>query len=195
MHEAVSVVKQKAVFDIGQCMEFRRVLFRSAASLGLTAPLTLGTQFGLGMAINDGDELTPGQRGWGGLGAHSIVFGKTPSETALITLGTAGIGSDRLFLSAVNPTIDKFSFRANDKGTSIVDPTTAKLTIDGHLATLTASPKVLDATDFTYRPSPPFNAGFHTYAIEIKDTLGNIITDSRSVVSPTFTTVSMANQA
>ncbi|MBN8247203.1 MAG: hypothetical protein J0L84_07135, partial [Verrucomicrobia bacterium] len=54
------------------------------AALDLTA-LVGETQFGLGMAINDGDELTPGQRGWGGLGAHSIVFGKTPSETALIT--------------------------------------------------------------------------------------------------------------
>ncbi len=57
-----------------------------ASSLGLTK-LTPGTKFGLGMAINDGDEATPGQRGWGGLGAHSIVFGKTPSETALVTLG------------------------------------------------------------------------------------------------------------
>src|SRR6185436_18037416 len=56
------------------------------ASLGLTAPLTDGTKFGLGMAINDGDELTPGQKGWGGLGAHAIVFGKTPQETALMTL-------------------------------------------------------------------------------------------------------------
>ena len=27
-----------------------------------------------------------GQKGWGGLGAHSIVFGKTPAETALVTL-------------------------------------------------------------------------------------------------------------
>src|ERR1051326_3011561 len=55
------------------------------ASLGLTN-LTAGTQFGLGMAINDGDLLTPGQRGWGGLGAHAIVFGKSPKETALMTL-------------------------------------------------------------------------------------------------------------
>ncbi|HEU0039632.1 MAG TPA: sugar-binding protein, partial [Verrucomicrobiae bacterium] len=55
------------------------------ASLGLT-DLTNGTQFGLGMAINDGDLLTPGQKGWGGLGAHAIVFGKTPQETALMTL-------------------------------------------------------------------------------------------------------------
>src|SRR5688572_21543796 len=81
------------------------------ASMGLTA-LTPGTQFGLGMAINDGDQATPGQKGWGGLGAHSIVFGKTPSETAHVTLGTAGGGGvDRLFFSAVNPTIDNFTFR------------------------------------------------------------------------------------
>jgi len=60
-----------------------------AASLGLTAPLTAGTQFGLGMAINDGDQLTPGQKGWGGLGAHAIVFGKSPKETALMTLAPA----------------------------------------------------------------------------------------------------------
>src|SRR5262249_32865971 len=69
-------------------------------SLGLTPPLTNGVQFGLGMAINDGDGFLDtatgtqygqagqeGQKGWGGLGAHSIVFGKTPSETALVTLG------------------------------------------------------------------------------------------------------------
>jgi hypothetical protein len=156
-----------------------------ASSLGLVAPLTLGTQFGLGMAINDGDQLTPGQKGWGGLGAHSIVFGKTPQETALITLGTAGSGTAVFFLSAINPAVDKFSFRANDLGTSIVDPATAKLRIDGQLVTLVASPKVLDATDFTYIPSPPpFAPGGHTYSIEIKDTLGNTVTDSGSFVTP-----------
>ena len=58
-----------------------------ASSLGLTAPLTVGTQFGLGMAINDGDLLQPGQRGWGGWGAHAVVYGKTPRETGLVTLG------------------------------------------------------------------------------------------------------------
>src|SRR5438128_10579348 len=46
------------------------------------------------MAINDGDGALvdtvqygragqEGQKGWGGLGAHSIVFGKTPSETEI----------------------------------------------------------------------------------------------------------------
>lgn len=57
-----------------------------ASALGITK-LQPGVKFGLGMAINDGDELTPGQRGWGGLGAHAIVFGKTPSQTAEVTLG------------------------------------------------------------------------------------------------------------
>lgn len=59
--------------------------------LGVDAMGTLdweeGVQFGVGMAINDGDLDTPGQTGWVGLGAHAIVFGKSPSEVALLTLG------------------------------------------------------------------------------------------------------------
>ena len=78
------------------------------AALGLET-LGGGVRFGLGMAINDGDEDTPGQRGWGGLGAHSIVFGKTPQETALVTLGVGGTGADLIFFSAVNPTPRGFS--------------------------------------------------------------------------------------
>jgi len=165
------------------------------ASLGLTAPLTVGTQFGLGMAINDGDQATPGQRGWGGLGAHALVFGKSPSETALVTLGTTVSGSDRFFLSAINPAIDNFSFRANDKGSSIVDPATAKLRVDGVLVALVASPKVGDATDFSYKPAPPFTPGNHTYSLEVKDTLGNTITDSGSFLTPTFPTLTEAHKA
>jgi hypothetical protein len=122
------------------------------ASLGLTAPLTGGTQFGLGMAINDGDGALvdgvqygqagqQGQKGWGGLGAHSIVFGKTASETARVTLGTNVLGGDRMFLSAIDPAILTFSFRATDKGLSIVTNASAKLIIDGQAVTLTASPK------------------------------------------------------
>src|SRR5439155_16590233 len=142
------------------------------ASLGLTGPLTVGTQFGLGMAINDGDGVSldldgdgiketsygqgagqEGQKGWGGLGAHSIVFGKTPSETALVTLGTSVSGGDLLFLSSINQSFNSFTFRANDKGASIVNPASARLIIDGQTNTPTASPKVVDATDFTYRPA------------------------------------------
>ncbi|MCP5517725.1 MAG: hypothetical protein H7A45_10780 [Verrucomicrobiales bacterium] len=148
------------------------------ASLGLDN-LDLGTQFGLGMAINDGDEDTPGQKGWGGLGAHALVFGKSPQQTALVTLGIGGGSGDLLFFSAINPTLTGFSFRANDKGDSIVDPATAKLYIDGQLKALTASPKNLDATDFTYDHGglfPPDSQ--HTYLIEVMDTNGNTVTDS-----------------
>ena len=55
------------------------------SSLGID-DLTPGVQFGLSMAINDGDETTPGQKGWSGLGPHALVFGKSPSETAEVTL-------------------------------------------------------------------------------------------------------------
>ena len=58
-----------------------------------------------------------------------------------------------------------------------MDPTSAKLTIDGKVVALT-SKKTLDATDFTYIAPAPFAPGVaHTYAIEVKDTLGNTATD------------------
>jgi len=150
-----------------------------AAAVGLTPPLAAGMQFGLGMAINDGDSGTgqDGQKGWGGLGAHAIVFGKTPSETALVTLGTTVSGSDLLFLSSIDPTFNSFSFRATDKGASIVAPASSKLTIDNQTVALVASPKVVDATDFSYKPTVPFPPNStHTYSIQVKDTLGNTVT-------------------
>jgi hypothetical protein len=55
------------------------------SSLGIDE-LTPGVQFGLGVAVNDGDEATPGQKGWSGLGPHALVFGKSPAETARVTL-------------------------------------------------------------------------------------------------------------
>ena len=150
-----------------------------AAALGLTPPLTVGTKFGLGMAINDGDNGPgqAGQKGWGGLGAHAIVFGKTPSETAEVTLGTTVTGSDRLFLSAVNPGLGRFTFRATDKGASIVDPAATKLSINGKDAPLTAV-KSGDATDFTHTASSALALGAtHSYIITAKDTLGTTVVD------------------
>jgi hypothetical protein len=155
------------------------------STLGLES-LELGTQFGLGMAINDGDEDTPGQKGWGGLGAHSIVFGKSPSETALVTLGIGGGNADLMFLSAVNVSIDSFTFRATDKGDSVVDPASAKLYINGNEVALSAGDKVLDATDFgfvgdKFEPNTEIN-----YVIEISDSNGTLITDSGTIYSPSF---------
>ncbi len=156
------------------------------AALGLTS-LEFGTQFGLGMCINDGDQDTPGQKGWGGLGVHSIVFGKTPSETALLTLGIGGTSGDVLYLSSVNPGIEGLTFRVYDKGGSVLDPASVKVYIDGALVTATASPKVLDHTDFTYsRPGlfPPSSE--HTYIIEVKDTSGNTVTDAATFPIPAY---------
>ena len=180
-------VNKKTIYEIKLPVE----------SLGLTAPLTAGTKFGLGMAINDGDGALvdgvqygqagqEGQKGWGGLGAHSIVFGKTPSETALVTLGTAVSGSDTLFLSAINPAYNKFTFRATDKGSSIVNPATTTLSIDGKSVTLT-SLKTGDATDFTYTPASVFALGStHTYSIVVKDTLGTSVRDEGTFKIPTL---------
>ncbi|MBE7499102.1 MAG: hypothetical protein HS113_02090 [Verrucomicrobiales bacterium] len=164
------------------------------AALGLNS-LVYGTQFGLGMAINDGDKDTPGQKGWGGLGAHAIVFGKSPGETALVTLGVGGTTADLIYLSAVNPTVDGFSFRVNNLGASVCDPATAKLYIDGTLAPLTPAPKT-DAFDFTWtRPTPFPPASDHTYIIEVKDTRGNTVTDTASFKTMYYGVLTRSMQA
>jgi hypothetical protein len=341
-----------------------------ASSLGLGAPLTPGTKFGLGMAINDGDKDTPGQRGWGGLGAHAIVFGKSPGETAEITLGAntttieilgtgtasliggdltdpendgnedagptdpswnwksidasvePGFGGgefafnvfdnklgpsndkwccddptpdkpvwvavefvapvsltdftvssandvpdrdptnwaiqgsndgqsyadiyhfqapnvvgnalwtdrlqvihftlpnpapfyryiryiawdtpgnlhqigeieyfghygseDSIFVSAVNPGIDSFSFRANDFGAATVDPASGKLTIDGTPVTLASTPGA-GVVDYVYTPATPFLPGSsHTYTISVKDAFGNATKVDGSFKTPAY---------
>jgi hypothetical protein len=167
----------------------------TALAAGMTGPLTAGTRFGLGMSINDGDEAAPGQQGWGGLGAHSIVFGKTPGETALVTLGTNLPSTDLIFLSAINPGIAGFTFRASDKGASIVAPATAKLTIDGTVVALTPSPKTGDATDFRYTAATPFTPGSaHTYSIEVKDTSGGTVTDTGTFTTPIYGLLNAADR-
>jgi len=156
------------------------------SSLGLET-LELGTQFGLGMAINDGDEDTPGQKGWGGLGAHSIVFGKTPGETALVTLGVGTGGGGGIFLSSIGADINSFFFRANDKGDDVVDPASAKLTINGQEVTLEASDKKVDAYDFTYTVDGRFDPNTKLdYTIEVSDTLGKTVSDSGSITTPAY---------
>jgi len=165
------IVKKKTYYEIKM----------PAAAIGLTAPLKAGMQVGLGMAINDGDQTLPGQadqtgqKGWGGLGAHSIVFGKTPAQTALLTLTTNLPTKDLVFFSAANPGMDSFTFRVNDKGASIVDPATVKLTIDGQAVTLTSTAKVGDVSDYAFKSTTLFSANVeHQYTIEMKDTAGNV---------------------
>jgi len=70
--------------------------------------------------------------GWGGLGAHAIVFGETPAETALVTTCNYRLRKALfLFLSSIDrKLLVPFSFRATDKGASIVASASSKLTID-----------------------------------------------------------------
>ncbi len=55
------------------------------------AQFEVGQQFGFGVCVNDGDNDTPGQRGWSGWGPHMIVFGKTAPDAALVTLTAAEV--------------------------------------------------------------------------------------------------------
>src|SRR6185503_8170331 len=96
--------------------------------------------FGLGMAINDGDGALvdgvqygqagqQGQKGWGGLGAHSIVFGKTPQETALVTLAKGNdIEPGKEFYTALR--------------------TTNTIVVDGKLTEWTGAPVLADPKFF-----------------------------------------------
>ena len=152
------------------------------ASLGVEE-LKLGTMFGLGMAINDGDNGAGqnGQKGWGGLGAHALVFGKSPGQTALVTLGLGG-NTVPCFVSAISTPVsaskNKFTFRGNDFEGCVVNPTTTTLLIDGQPAALVASPKVQGATDFTHTLTSVFAAGSeHSFVIELRDTNGGIATE------------------
>ncbi len=46
----------------------------------------VGQQFGFGVCVNDGDQDTPGQKGWSGWGPHLVIFGQTAPDAALVTL-------------------------------------------------------------------------------------------------------------
>jgi len=58
-----------------------------ASALELEA-LEEGMHLGIGICVNDGDhgDGQQGQKGWSGWGPHSIVFGKSPELTGLVTL-------------------------------------------------------------------------------------------------------------
>jgi hypothetical protein len=109
------------------------------------------------------------------------------------------VGSDVVFFSAINPSVLNFTFRVNDNGESILDPTTVKLWIDEVEVPLVASEKKIDATDFSYTPTQPMATGAHTYQIEATDTNGNTVTDSSDFsltygnITPSMKAVSFDN--
>jgi len=57
----------------------------SVDELGVAA-YKAGMGFGVSICVNDGDDDTPGQKGWSGWYPHSIVFGKNAEKTGLVVL-------------------------------------------------------------------------------------------------------------
>lgn len=168
----------------------------------LLETLEAGTQFGLGMAINDGDEApSDGQKGWGGLGAHSIVHGKTAEETALVTLDGYAPRVSPCFASAITPPFtavpDAFSFRANNAAGCEIDPATAEVLIDGNPVELVATPAGPGETDYTHVFPQTFPDGsVHTYSIKILDAEENVVIDEiGEFKQPIFVTLTSDMQA
>jgi len=154
--------------------------------------LESGVQFGLGMAINDGDQDTPGQKGWGGLGAHALVFQKSPEQTALVTLDGFAPTSEPCFVSAITgPSVTDlthFSFRGNDFDGCEIDPSATRLFIDEVKVDLVAGTTNQGATDFTHTLAAPFETGSeHSFRVELLDAGGNIVGSETGVVkAPVF---------
>lgn len=160
------------------------------AAMGLEE-LTSGVQFGLGMAINDGDDGAgqDGQKGWGGLGAHSIVHGKTPQETALVTLDGYAPPQSGCFASAIAPPLDAapdlFTFRLNSVGNCVVDPESVVLYIDGEPVPLESTEAGTGVYDFKHVFPDPYEQGTrHTYTIQANSTEGELVINESAPWSP-----------
>jgi hypothetical protein len=82
---------------------------RFPASSLEAAKFEAGMQIGLGLCANDGDEDTPGQKGWSGWGPHAIVFGTSASETGLVTLQTGAFPGSGPFPDAAPPRFTKIA--------------------------------------------------------------------------------------
>ena len=82
---------EAAIARVGETTTYEICLPKAALELD---ELRSRVQFGIGILINDGDEASPGQHGWSGWGINALLFGKTPQETALITLGGTDADGD-----------------------------------------------------------------------------------------------------
>jgi len=112
-----------------------------------------------------------------------------------VLLGMASSGSNRLLLSVINPDVLTFSFRATDSGASLLATDSIKVSIDNQVVTAKAATKNGNITDVTYTRATPFSAGKHTYTIEVKDTQGNLVTDSGSFIAAQVATLTSVHQA
>lgn len=88
------------------------------------------------------------------------------------------------YFSSVSGGLKSFVFQSNDQGSSVVDPATATLVLDGAPAALTYE-KTGDVAVFTHTYPAPFVPGStHTFTITVQDTAGSTITQTSSFTLP-----------
>jgi hypothetical protein len=93
------------------------------------------------------------------------------------SFGTGNVG----FISGIGNTLDTFRFRLNDSGTSLIDPASVGLVLDGATIPLGTLTKTDGKIDVSYKAPSPFLPGStHTYSITSKDNFGNNITSTGS---------------
>jgi len=149
------------------------------AALGL-ASLRGGPKFGLGIAVNDGDNEPgqEGQKGWSGLGPHAIVFGKSPRETAEITLSPEIRNTLPSLGGATNMTIPELVGHTQNLAPADVDIPVQSLTV-----TLVSGPTGLVVTNgvLAWTPTEAQGSSTNTVVVTVADGVGTV-TNSFSVV-------------
>jgi hypothetical protein len=97
------------------------------------------------------------------------------------------------YISGVNGGLKTFSFFANDLGSSIIDPATATLTLDGAAAPLVATDTATGASFVHTYAAPLIPGSTHTYKIAVKDTSGATINSDGSFTLglPVFPTANL----
>jgi hypothetical protein len=95
---------------------------------------------------------------------------------------------DRAIVSWWEATLNRFEATMEDVGTSVVDPTSVKLFVDGALVSADVA-KAGTNTAVTYLPPVAFTPGTqHPFQVQAKDTLGHDVgtTAAFTVPSPPF---------
>jgi len=89
-------------------------------------------------------------------------------------------------LSGANFGFDKFTFNVTDVGPSVVDPASARVTIDGQTFTPASGTKTPQGvTAFTYAyPSRLAQGSTHNYSVTVRDTQGRTVGTAAAVLLP-----------
>lgn len=126
----------------------------------------------------------PGARNreWEGLIDDIGIWNRVLTDSEVTNLYAGGVGkalstflpppAKLIFIGGIRPTSRSFTFTVSDLETSIVDPATAKLTIDGLQVPVVNTSYSNGVATFVYtRTNTPWAAGStHNYTIDVRDT-------------------------